>query len=154
MIKRLNQKNRADIVEFIKKGFDKFEDFYITHDRKRLFLTDSKLVEKLLKKQEIYGLYDSDLKGLLMIFREKNFRPYIKILSSNKESNKKLITFLIYNFAEQDLYCKFKKLNPLTEIIQKYGFIFQGDRGQEILLFRKGIKSKIKQENKNGFDNN
>ena len=85
MIKRLNQKNRADIVEFIKKDYDKFKDFYITHERKRLFLTDSKLVEKLLKKQEIYGVYDTELKGLLMIFREKNFRPYIKILGLNKE---------------------------------------------------------------------
>jgi len=144
VIKRLNHKNTNDILEFIHRVKDVYEEMYITKDRKRLFLTDSKLVEKLLKKQEIYGLYDTDLKGLLMIFREKNFRPYIKILSSNKESNKKLITFLIYNFAEQDLYCKFKKLNPLTEIIQKYGFIFQGDRGQEILLFRKGIKSKNK----------
>jgi len=142
MIKRLNQKNICDIVEFVKKDYDKFEDFYITSDRKRLFLNDSRLVKKLLKKQEIYGIYDKELEGLLMIYREKTYRPYIKILSINKDVAKKLIAFLMFNFAEQDLYCKFKKQNPLTVIIQKYGFIFQGDRGQEILLFRKGIKSK------------
>jgi len=44
------------------------------------------------------------------------------------------------NFSEQDLYIKLKKENPLTKYIKYFGFIPAGDRGLEILLFRKGIK--------------
>ena len=154
MIERLNHKNIIDIYEFLSRTKDEYEDFYITKDKTRLFLNDFKLIKKLIKYQEFYGINEGEVKGLLLIYREKGFRPYIKILAENKYTSH-LTKFLIWNFSDQDLYAKFKKYNPLTRILQRYGFVFQGNRGEEILLFRKGEPKKFKvgAKDKDEYDN-
>jgi hypothetical protein len=140
MIERLTKKNFIDVYEFVQKTKDRYEDFYITHENQRLFLTDFKMINKLLEKQEIYSVYDKGVKGLMIIFKEKGFRPYIKILTESRKAESSLIKYLMMNFSEQDLYIKLKKENPLAKFIKYFGFIQQGDRGLEVLLYRKGIK--------------
>ena len=140
MIERLTKKNLMDVFEFVQRVKDKFQDFYITHDNQRLFLTDFKSIKKLLDKQEVYSVYDKGVKGLMIVYKEKGFRPYIKLLTENRSAESALIKYLMMNYSEQDLYIKVKKENPLAKYIRYFGFIQTGDRGIEALLFRKGIK--------------
>ena len=140
MIQRLNISNQVDVKEFIKNTKDYYSELYITYKKERLFLNNEYILEKILKHQEIYGIFETELTGILLIFREKGFRPYVKFLTKDRDSQSKLIKFLMWNFSEKDLYLKLKKENPLSKYIQKFGFIFLGDRGTEILLYRKGIK--------------
>lgn len=140
MIERLTKRNTMDVFEFVSKTKDRFEDFYITKNNQRYFLTDFKLINKLLDHQEIYSVYDKGIKGLFIIFREHGFRTYIKILSENRHAESSIIKYIMMNFSEQDLYVKLKKENSLAKYIRYFGFVETGDRGQEVLLFRKGIK--------------
>jgi hypothetical protein len=155
MLKRLNHRNKIDILEFLSRVPDAYQDFYVTIDKNRIFLKDNKIIKKILKYQEVYGIDEGELQGLLLIYREKGFRPFIKILASDFKYQSKIVKFLIWNFSNQDLYAKFKKFNPLTKILQRYGFIFQGDRGDEILLYRKGEKRifKVGEKDKDEYDN-
>jgi len=140
MIQRLNLSNLVDVKEFIKNTKDYYSELYITYKKERLFLNNEYILEKILKHQEIYGVFEKELTGILLIYREKSYRPYVKILAKDRDSQSKLIKFLMWNFSEKDLYLKLKKENPLSKYIQKFGFTFLGDRGTEILLYRKGIK--------------
>ena len=140
MIERLKYKNSIDVYDFVKNVNDKYQDFYVTHENQRLFLTEFNLIKKILVRQEVFGYFDKGLHGLLIIYKEKGFRPYVKILSENRHAESFLIKFLMFNFSEQDLYIKLKKDNTLAKYMRYFGFIPTGDRGQEILLFRKGIK--------------
>jgi len=146
MIKRLNEKNVIDLIEFFNRVNDRFEDTYITINKERVFLKNNwKLLNKILKYQEIFALdYENGIKGILIILREKNFRPYIKILTENTKYNIDLLKFLKWNFGEIDLYAKFKKENPLATQIIRTGFTRIGDRGKEILFLKKGIKTLYK----------
>lgn len=145
MIKKLNKKSKVDIYDFLSRINDKFEDFYITKEKGRHFLKNNlSLIEKTLKYQKVYGLMDDDLKGLLIILREKGFRPYVKILTESSKYNIDLLKFLKWNFSEIDLYIKLKKENLLSRQIKKTGFIMIGDRGRELLFFKKGIKQLYK----------
>lgn len=140
MIERLTKKNLLDVYEFVQRVKDRYQDFYITQENQRLFLTDFKIIKKLLNKQEVYSVYDKGVKGLMIIYKEKGYRPYIKLLTENRSAESSLIKYLMMNFSEYDLYIKIKKENPLAKYIKYFGFVQQGDRGLEILLYRKGIK--------------
>jgi len=141
MIERLKRKHKMDIHDFLSKINDKYEDFYFTENKERKFLKNNwSLIEKILIKQEVYGIFNNGLKGLLIIFREKSFRPYVKLLTENSKHNIDFLKFLKWNFFEVDLYMKLKKENPLSEQIRKTGFIKVGDRGREVLFFKKGLK--------------
>jgi len=141
MIERLNKKNKADVYDFLSRVSDKFEDFYLTKNKERKFLRNNcSLIEKVLKNQEVYGLFYNRLNGLLIILHEKGFRPYVKLLTENSKYNIDLLKFLKWNFLEKDLYFKLKKENPLTKMIGKTGFIMIGNRGRELLFYKKGIK--------------
>lgn len=140
MIEKLGIKNRIDVYDFIIDTNDIYQDFYITINKERKFLKNLNLINKLLKKQECYGLLQNGLQGLLIIIREKNFRPYVKILSKNRKYAIDLLKFLKWNFSDKTLFFKLKKTNPLSQMILKTGFVRIGDRGQELLFEKKIIK--------------
>lgn len=155
MIERLNYKNFLDVYEFLERVSDKYEDFYITFNKERIFLKRNRnLILKILKHQDIFGYFERDLKGILLIYREKGFRPYIKILTENKIYTVALIKFLFWNYLGIELYLKLKLENPLldefvkkiliqekfTKYISKGKFYIKGFRGKEILLFKKAIE--------------
>lgn len=142
MIQRINHKKSFDVLFFIKNIEDKFQDFYITSERQRIFLTNLKLIKKVLNKQTIYVLEQKEIEGLLLVFQEKGYRTYIKILAKNEKVESDLLRFLVWNLGDKDLFIKVKKLNPINRIAQRYGFEFMGSRGNEILLMRK--KQEIK----------
>lgn len=141
MIIRLKTQNKIDVYDFLSRINDKFEDFYLTENKERKFLKNNwSLIEKILQKQEVYGLFCNGLKAIMIIVREKSFRPYIKLLAENSKYMIDLLKFLKWNYFEKDLYLKLKKENPLTQMIKKTGFVKVGNRGSEDLFFKKGLK--------------
>lgn len=153
MIYKVNYKRKIDIYEAVSRIKDYYKDFYITKNKERMFLTNLNFIEKILDTQDVYVLNDKEIKGVLLIYKEKGFRPYVKILADNQDSARNLFKFLIWNYLDKELFLKVKKDNPIIKIAQKYGFIFSGDRGQEILLFRKAEK-RINKGDKNANNNN
>jgi hypothetical protein len=141
MIERLRAKNTADIIEFLNRVPDKYQDCYVTIDKQRIFLNRKwDLIEKVIKKQNVYGLFNSELKAILIVVQDKGFRPYIKILSEDNKHARQILKFLLWNFQNVELFCKLKKQNPLVEICKRHGFLSIGDRGSELLLCKKAIK--------------
>jgi hypothetical protein len=144
MIKRLNQHNLTDVCEFVSRVKDTYEDFYVTTNKQRVFLKDLKLIKKILNNQEVIGLENSgELKAILIIYREKTFRPYVRVLAEKNDYIYDLMKYLNWNY-NCELFIKFKKTNPLSKIAQKFFFNFIGDRGTEILLAKK--KREIKND--------
>ena len=137
MIRRLNHRDTTDFCEFISRVKDSFEDFYITQNKQRVFLRDSKLIKKILKYQEVYAIDDGEIHALLLIYREKGYRPYVKILSEKINYIYDLLKYLNWNFGNQELFIKVKRDNPIVHIAQKKWWNFLGARGQEILLIHK-----------------
>lgn len=145
MIEKLKIKNKIDIYEFLSRVNDRFEDFYLTENKERKFLKNNwLLIEKVLLKQEVYGLFSNGLKAIMIIVREKGFRPYVKLLAENSKYTIDFLKFLKWTYFEKDLYMKLKKENPLSETIKKTGFVMVGDRGRELLFFKKGLKQLFK----------
>lgn len=144
MIRRLNHNDIANVLEFISRIKDNYQDFYITLNKQRVFLTDYKLIKKLLKYQEMYAIDDGQIHAILLIYREKGFRPYIKLLAEQNKFIHDLLKSLNWHFNEE-IFIKAKKFNPITNIAQTknrkgfaiYGFEFLGARGKEILLIRR-----------------
>jgi len=139
MIQKLHHKKHLiDVYDFVLNCKDVYQDFYITSNKERKFLTDLKLIEKILKHHIVIGIFDGNLKALLIIYKEKGFRAYVKILSEKRDYVYDLLSFLLWNYNKLELYIKLKKENPISRIIQyrKYGFKFCGSRGREILLIR------------------
>jgi hypothetical protein len=136
MIKNLNYKNSIDMYEFCLRCQDKYEDWYITKNKSRLMIKDLKLIETILKTQEVYAIEESgEIKALLLILKEKGFRTYIKVLAEKNDDIYSLMKWLNWN-VNQELFIKCKKTNPLSKISQKFFFNFIGDRGSEILLIK------------------
>jgi hypothetical protein len=145
MIQKLKIQNKIDMYEFLSRIPDKFEDFYLTKNKARHFLKNNwSLIEEVLKKQEIYGLDNNGLKAILIIVKDKGFRPYVKLLAENSKYTIDMLKFLRWTYFEKDLYAKFKKENPLSTMIIKTGFIKIGDRGKELLFYKKGLKQLFK----------
>lgn len=141
MIERLKIKNKSDVYEFLSRINDRYEDTYITKEKERHFLKNNwSLITKILQYQECYGLFDTNLKAVMIIVRDKGYRPYVKLLAENSKYTIDLLKFLKWNWFSVDLYFKLKKDNPLSQMIIKTGFIKIGDRGRELLFFKKGLK--------------
>jgi len=135
VIKKLSPKNVNDVYYFVLKTNDKFFDFYITINKERVFLNNINTIRRLLKNQKIYALYDGEIKGLLLIFIEKGFRRYLRILTNDRNVTWALCRFFSWNFFDET-YAKLKVGNPILRSLQKIGFIEKGNRGKEILLYR------------------
>lgn len=146
MIIRLNNKHNIDVLELIYKIGDKYKDFYITVNKERKYNFTFSDVNYLLNRYNCYGLFDNELKGILIIYKEKGFRSYLKILADNNVIVDKLIKYLMWHNKEE-LFVKLKKLNPIVNVLRKYRFSFLGDRGSEVLLNYKPEKVIKKEEN-------
>ena len=157
MITRLKKKDTISVLNFVNTYNDNYMDFYFTFDKERVFLKSNlKLVEKILKYQEVYGIVNKDVEALMIVYKEKGFRPYVKILGEEKY-NKDLIKYLKWNFKDE-LFIKIKERNPLLkELVNtirnngsikyfgKKGFVVIGLRGKEILIKKnKQITKEIK----------
>jgi len=140
MIERLQIKNKFDVYDFCLRCKDKHEDWYITKDKSRLMINKLSLIEQILTKYEVYGVIDKELKAVMIIVKDKGYRPYIKVLAESNNYYYDLMMYLRFNFMNRELFAKLKINNPLVEILKRKGFINIGMRGREVLLHKKAIK--------------
>jgi hypothetical protein len=142
VIYRLKQKNELDLQDFFQTTEDRFQSCFITEDKERKFFRNNiSLIKKVLKYQEVYGLFDNGLQGVLLIYRSKGFRPYLKVLTKNDKYIISLLKYFKWNFMDKQVFCKLKKNNPLCDKLSKCGFLKLGDRGSEFLFEKKAIKN-------------
>lgn len=160
MIEKLTIKNFQDMKLFFEDVKDVYEEMYITKNKERIFLkNNSSLICDVLKHQEIYGILDGRLKAIMIIYKEKGYRPYLRFLAENNKYYKDLLIYLLWNFSDLEVYIKIKKSNPLLnyfvdvinkKYVPKKNFMIKGMRGQEILIIKN--KKKILGD-KNDHDN-
>lgn len=139
----------------IKEGFDKQEkreienvlseipdlygDFYSTQNNIRISLRDnSDILLKYLRKGSQFVYEQGNDKGIALVLKEKGFRTYVKILTRDEKLANNLLKLITWH-TYSDLYAKIHKNNPLIKVFNRNGYIFKGDRGSEILLYKKYI---------------
>lgn len=160
MIRRLKTKDKTNFLHFCSKK-DSYEDFYITKDNKRLFLTDSKIALKVFKNCLKHGdiCYVSEenniIKGLLIItgYSDKSVRKYVKILANNTDILKELLKYFNWTY-NKEVYFKLNTKHPVVELLRhpykpsefKRGYKFLGGRGAQILI--------VRSKNGNNYKNN
>ena len=133
MIEKLNYKNKLDVYNFVISNNDSCQDFYITFDKERHFLNDLKLVDKVLRTQQCYGLFEKELEAVMIVYRSEGFRPYVKLFAKKQSQYNKLLKFLNWHHNEE-LFVKVKKYNPAVYELKRNRFFVEGFRGKEILL--------------------
>ena len=148
MIRPIKNKDKINFIDFSINYKDKYFDGYITINKERKFLSEYNIAEKvfnnIIKKGDKGFILDNNgkIRALLLIigYSDKFPRKYVKLLAENSKYTIDMLKFLKWNYFEKDLYAKFKKENPLSTMIIKTGFIKIGDRGRELLFFKKGLK--------------
>lgn len=147
MIEKFQTKHFLSLLLFLKSHID--EDFYITENNIRKFNFTSSELKKLLNRvfSDIFILEENgDVLGLILVWKSIGGdvkRYFVKLNAVNKEIARHLLTILLWH-QKYDLYVKIKKNSKFTELFKEKGFVFKGDRGKEILLFRAHIpKPKI-----------
>ena len=91
-----------------------------------------------------------DYTGIIGVWRSiggGKKRYYIKLAAKDFNVAKNLLTVLLWNF-EQDLYVKLRKDSKFVSAFKNKGFRFKGGRGCQILLYRKFVPQRKKNERK------
>lgn len=153
MIIKLNpaaKKHYTAILDFIASNFD--SDFYATQDNKRVYITTEYQLKRLFKESKnIYALADrGDYHGIALIWVSTGGdtkRYYIKILTPSKNVADDLLTQILWDYPDTELFVKIKKHNRLLSTFYRKGFKFLGGRGSQILLHRKKF---FRKEGNNG----
>lgn len=143
MIRRITTKDESKFVYFCANNIDKFNDFYITSDNQRYFLSDSKIAKKVfntcLKHGDICYISEElgEINGVLLIvgISDKAPRKYMKILATEVGIIDNMLKYINWNYSK-DIYAKLNNKNPLIETFKRNGFNFLGGRGSQILLAR------------------
>lgn len=141
---QLSKKQKSMVSSLLEELTDTYSDFYLTKNNLRLYIKEnSELMFESLKNGDRIA-FDEE-KGIIFIhgWSDNANRHYIKILSNNLQNADKLLKVMLWTLGNTDLFAKIKKNNPIKSILEKNGWEFRGDRGKEVLLYRKGI---IKQE--------
>jgi len=136
MIIKLKNKHFLDFKYFLDTTPDIHMEMYITENKQRIFLKGNiNLIKKIIKNYLCYGLYDGELKAVLIVYSQKNFRTYLKVLGKLTSRELDLIKFILWKIGDRDNYIKLKTKNQLVERMTQFTNI--GKRGLEVLLFRK-----------------
>jgi hypothetical protein len=150
MIEKFQSKHFLSLMLFLKTHLD--DDFYITENNIRKFHFTTEELKKLLNKSftDIFILEEQgDVSGLILIWKSiggDTKRYFVKLNAINKDIARHLLTILLWH-QKQDLYIKIKKNSKFTELFKEKGFVFKGDRGKEILLFRAHVpKPKLNEQ--------
>lgn len=147
MIRTLKQSDLLNFVDFCSTR-DKFSDFYITVDNKRLFLNNPKNAMKVfyncLKRNDKCFIKEDKMgiSGIALVtgYSDKFSRKYLKIFSEDVQIIDDLLKMITWNL-DIDLNIKIKKDNPVGKVAQRWGFQFQRSQDREILFFRKFNKA-------------
>jgi len=127
-------KHLRDVVDYLQTVDN---DFYITEENKRVVVNTVSLFKRLLKQSSAVRVSkEKDIDGVILIWKSigNNVpRYYIKISSADKRVADKLLTAILWN-EFIPLHVKIKKDSSLLSLFKNKGFVFQGDRGKEVLL--------------------
>lgn len=142
MIEHINQHKVLDVCELLDTVRND-NDLFITKNNQRIFLkSDKNLLSKILQKHLTFGMYENGLQGIVLLYKEKGFRPYLKISAITTKVMNQLIKFIVWNYGHIDLYIKIKKDHIITKIANRFGFVSVGDRGLEVLLYRQKTRKR------------
>lgn len=114
MIRPLKSKDLKNFIYYCQKR-DSYGDFYITKDNKRYFLTDATVAKQVFNEcmkwnNKCYVKEDcGEIKAVLLVvgYKDKSERKYIKVLSDNQTDFQDLINYLSW----QKLNALFIKVN-------------------------------------------
>jgi len=140
VIRHLKYKNINELIElwlFLK--FHVHPDFYLTQDNKRVFITEFKILKKLLEQSHeiLISSDNGNIDGIILIWygvAKDTKRKYIKINAKNEKIALKLLTVLLWNYLNSDLFIKINKQSSFIQVFRNKNFNFLGGRGREILL--------------------
>ena len=135
----LSDKETKQITSLLHELSDVYGDFYITKNNLRLFIKENQnvLFDALKRGDKI--AFDDDGMAVICGFSDKADRKYLKILTKDVNRIDGYLKVIAWNL-DCDLYVKIKKNNPLKEVLEKSYFRFAGNRGTEILLYRRARK--------------
>lgn len=129
--------SKEHLVSLLDYLSDVEDDFYITEDNKRITVNNRVMLIKLLKQSSSPKIIvDKDVKGFCVIWKSVGNnvpRHYIKMSVTSVTAADQLLTSILWN-EFKPLYIKLKKDSPYLNLFKSKGFIFQGDRGKEVLL--------------------
>ena len=162
MIRRLKTKDLKSFLQYCSQK-DKYEDFYITNNNEKLFLSDVNVAKKVfndcIKRGDICLVSEErdEIIGILILtgFINKSDRKDLKIFAGTQKTVDDLIKSLNW-YHNCNLHIKLKKENPVTEVLlgtrtfnrffkqnlntrrhKGYGFkVNTENKGSEVLLFR------------------
>lgn len=161
MIRKITSKDLSKFIYFCQTP-DNFGDFYITKDNKRLFLTDIKTAKKVfddcLRHNEKCYIKEekNEIKALLLVvgYRDKFERKYVKVLAQSKQDFQDLFNYLVWQDL-RDLFIKVQKKNYYfvkydekikqfkpSYALRKNGFKIIAVRENEVLLKRENEPNK------------
>ncbi len=138
-----------DILEILESANK--DEFYFTEGNKRFFITNVAEFKRLLNQSHHCYFVNDPLinsKGVILIWKSKTqesgslVRRYVKIAANNNQTAKNLLNLLLWAYP-QELYSKIKKNSPFAYIFKSKKFMFEGDRGTEILLKKIGTLSRV-----------
>ena len=134
-----NKKEKRLIETVLCDTVDLYGDFYSTQQNIRISLRDNPdvLFNYLKKGSQIVYEIDKE-NGIALILKEKGFRTYLKILTKDEKLASNFLKIVNWNIKE-DVFVKLHKNNPLLKVFQRNQYVFQGNRGSEVLLMRKYI---------------
>ena len=159
MIRSLKKKDFTNFIYFCQKR-DKYSDFYITQNNKRFFLNNIKIAEKVfydcLKHNEKCYIKEDEnhIVAVLLIigYKDKFDRKYVKLLTTSKDDTRDLFRFLQWQ-GLSNLFIKSRKSNinfvkydekskmyKPSYFVRKIGFKIIAVRQKEILLKKEEYK--------------
>jgi len=131
------KKELYNLLNIIKKC--NIENFYLTENNNRIFINNEATLKTLLKNSHhIYYEEDEERTGVVLVWKSvggDKTRQYIKLVATDNETAKNLLTILLWNY-ENDLFVKLKKESKLISAFKEKGFKFAGGRGTEILMIK------------------
>jgi len=116
MIRQLSSKDKQNFIFFCQLNRD--SDFYITKDRKRLYLTNNKVAKSVfndcLKKGDKCFIKEENntVVAILLItgYKDGFERKYVKILATHQNHSRDLFRFLLWQKLK-NLFIKSRKNN-------------------------------------------
>jgi len=135
----LNKKEKESIRMLLNSLEDKYNDFYITVENKRIFLKEKQNYKKLFNCLRKGDTVIFNEKGIILVigYSDKSFRKYVKILAEDKDTINNLVKVLLWENIKIDLYAKLKRDNIAINVLKNNGWEFYKSRGRELLLVRR-----------------
>lgn len=137
MIQELTDKNNInDLIEIIQVLDCEKDDFYFTRNNQRIYAKNVESLKEFLKESySIFYVNDENSKGIILVWKSigEVTRNYIKIIASDLETARKLVTVLTWTFKDK-LYVKIRKDSAYILAFKEKGFSFLGGRGKQTLL--------------------